>query len=91
MLLVMIYGCWVFNNSTPNYSRKAKRDLKSVRVHFAYGRIALTLELLGRFGRFLDEDDRYNPPVLLISFPRLRGFRGSEAPRALDQKLTVLP
>ena len=30
--------------------------LKSVRVHFAYGRIAITLELLGRFGRFLDED-----------------------------------
>ena len=28
--------------------------LKSVRVHFAYGRIALTLELLGRFGQFLD-------------------------------------
>ena len=28
--------------------------LKSVRVHFAYGRIALMLELLGRFGRFLD-------------------------------------
>ena len=48
--------------------------LKSVRVHFAYGRIALTLELLGRFGRFLDEDDRCNPPVLLISFPRLLGL-----------------
>ena len=48
--------------------------LKSVRVHFAYGRIALTLELLGRFGRFLDEDDRCNPPVLLIPFPRLLGL-----------------
>ena len=39
--------------------------------------IALTLELLGRFGRFLDEDDRCNPPVLLI-----RTF--FEAPRALN-------
>ena len=48
--------------------------LKSVRVHFAYGRIALMLELLGRFGRFLDEDDRCNPPVLLIPFPRLLGL-----------------
>ena len=45
--------------------------LKSVRVHFAYGRIALMLELLGRFGQFLDEDDRCNPPVLLIPFSRL--------------------
>ena len=45
--------------------------LKSVRVHFAYGRIALMLELLGRFGQFLDEDDRRNPPVLLIPFQRL--------------------
>ena len=35
-----------------------KYELKSVRVHFAYGRIALTLELLDQFGRFLDEDDR---------------------------------
>ena len=48
--------------------------LKSVRVHFAYGRIALTLELLGRFGRFLDEDDRHSPPVLLIPFLRLLGL-----------------
>ena len=48
--------------------------LKSVRVHFAYARIALMLELLGRFGRFLDEDDRCNPPVLLIPFPRLLGL-----------------
>ena len=32
------------------------------------------LELLGRFGRFLDEDDRCNPPVLLIPFPRLLGL-----------------
>ena len=46
-------------------------ELKSVRVDFAYGRIALTLELLGRFGRFLDEDDRCNPPVLLVPFSRL--------------------
>ena len=48
--------------------------LKSVRVHFAYGRIALTLELLGRFGRFLDEDDHCNPSVLLIPFQRLLGL-----------------
>ena len=47
---------------------KEAMKLKSVRVHFAYGRIALTFELLGRFGRFLDEDDRSNPPVLLILF-----------------------
>ena len=47
---------------------------QSVRVHFAYGRIALMLELLGRFGRFLDEDDRCNPPVLVIPFPRLLGL-----------------
>ena len=45
--------------------------LKSVRVHFAYG---LTLELLGRFGRFLDEDDCHNPPVLLIPFLRHLGL-----------------
>ena len=42
------------------------RQLKSVHVHFAYGRIALTLKLLGQFGRFLDEIDRCNPPNLLI-------------------------
>ena len=48
--------------------------LKSVRVHFAYGRIALTLELLGRFGQFLDKDDRCNSPVLLIPFSRLLGL-----------------
>ena len=48
--------------------------LKSVCVHFAYGKIALMLELLGRFGRFLDDDDRCNPPVLLIPFPRLCGL-----------------
>ena len=40
----------------------------------AYGRIALTLELLGRFGRFLDEDDRHSPPVLLVPFSRLLGL-----------------
>ena len=45
--------------------------LKSVPVHFAYGRIALTLGLLGRF---LDEDDRCNPPVLLVPFSRLLGL-----------------
>ena len=40
-------------------------------VHFAYGRIALTLELLGQF---LDENDRCNPPNLLILFSRLLGL-----------------
>ena len=45
-----------------------------VRVHIAYGRIVLTLELLGRFGQFLDEDDRCNPPVLLIPFSWLLGI-----------------
>ena len=49
-------------------------EQKSVRVHFAYGRIALTLELLGQFGRFLDEDDHCNPPVLLVPFSRLLGL-----------------
>ena len=43
----------------------------SVCVHFAYGRIALTLEQLGRFGQFLDKDDHCNPPVLLVPFSRL--------------------
>ena len=33
--------------------------------HFAYGRIALTLGLLGQFGRFIDENDRCNPPGAL--------------------------
>ena len=72
----------LYDECTPSSASKYQ-ILKSVRVHFAYGRIALTLELLSRFGRFLDEDDRCNPPVLLIPFP--------EAPRALNQKLTVLP
>ena len=54
--------------------RRSGDILKSVRVHFAYGRIALMLELLGRFGRFLDEDDRCNHPVLLIPFRRLLGL-----------------
>ena len=58
-----------------------RKKTKSVRFYFAYGKIALTLELLGRFGRFLDEDDRCNPPVLLVPF--------FEAPRALNQNLTV--
>ena len=62
------------------YRIKVPLDLKSVRVHFAYWRIALTLEILCLFGRFLDEDDRCSPPVLLIPFSRLRG--------ALNQKLT---
>ena len=55
------YFVWVLSESL----------LKSVRFHFAYGRIALTLELLGQFGRILDENDRCNPPVLLILFSRL--------------------
>ena len=50
-------------------------ELKSVRVHFAYGRIALTLELLCQFGQFLDENDRCNPPVLLIPFSGLLGSK----------------
>ena len=33
------------------------------------------LELLGRFGRFLDEDDRHSPPVLLVPFSRLLGLK----------------
>ena len=57
-----------------NYYQCVYTVLKSVRVHFAYGRIALTLELLGRFGRFLDEDDRHSPPVLLVPFSRLLGL-----------------
>ena len=56
---------------TVQYNLESK---KSVRVHFAYGRIALTLELLGRFGGFLDEDDRHSPPVLLVPFSRLLGL-----------------
>ena len=51
-----------------------KSILKSVRVHFAYGRIALTLELLGQLGLFLEEDDRCNSPILLIPFSWLFGF-----------------
>ena len=48
--------------------------LKFVRIHFAYGRIALMLKLLGQFGRFLDKNDRCNPPNLLISFSKLLGL-----------------
>ena len=40
--------------------------LKSVRVHFAPGKIAITLELLGQFLRFMDQNDRQCLPVLLI-------------------------
>ena len=50
-------------------------ELKSVHVHFAYGRIALTFKLLGQFGRFLDEVDHYNPPNLLIPFPGSLGSK----------------
>ena len=41
-------------------------ELKSVRVHFAPGKIAITLELLGQFLRFLDQNDRHSLGVLLI-------------------------
>ena len=41
--------------------------LKSVRVHFAPGKIAITLELLGLFLRILDQNDRHSLLVLCIS------------------------
>ena len=62
-----------FKNST---DFKGPYILKSVRIHFAYGRIALMLELLGQFGRFWDENDRCNSPILLIL---LRGSLGSNS------------
>ena len=37
-----------------------------VRIHFALGKIAITLELLGQFLRFLDQNDRHSLGVLLI-------------------------
>ena len=40
--------------------------LKSVRVHFAPGKIAITFEILGQFPRFLDQNERHGLPVLLI-------------------------
>ena len=40
--------------------------LKSVRVHFALGEIAITLELRSQFLRFLDQNDRHSLGVLLI-------------------------
>ena len=48
--------------------RVAADLLKSVRVHvhFAPGKIAITLELLGQFIRFLDQNDRRSLGVLLI-------------------------
>ena len=54
------------NQDKLKYTEVLLSILKSVRVHFAYGRIALALELLGQFGRFLDDDDRCNLPVLLF-------------------------
>ena len=33
--------------------------LKSVRVHFAPGKIAITFEILGQFPRFLDQNERH--------------------------------
>ena len=67
-------GLIIFRKKSAPTNLRYIRSLKSVRLHFAYGRIALTLELLGRFGRFLDEDDRCNPPILLIPFSRLLGL-----------------
>ena len=58
-------------SKSSEFSLSGPSILKSVRVHFAYGRIALTLELQCRFGRFLDEDDPHSPPVLLVPFSRL--------------------
>ena len=40
--------------------------LKSVRVHFASGEIAITLELPGPFIVFLDKNDRHSLGVSLI-------------------------
>ena len=42
--------------------------LKSVQVDLAYEIIAITLKLLGQFGKFLDQDNRCNPPDLFIPF-----------------------
>ena len=39
---------------------------KSIRVHFAPAEIAITLELLSQFLRFLDQNDRHSLGVLLI-------------------------
>ena len=44
--------------------------LKSVRVHLTPGKIAITLELLGQFLRFLDQNDRHSLAVLLIFLPK---------------------
>ena len=38
----------------------------SVRVHFAPGKISITLELLGQFPRFLDQNNHHSLGVLLI-------------------------
>ena len=42
------------------------KKLKSIRVHFAPAEIAITLELLSQFLRFLDQNDRRSHGVLLI-------------------------
>ena len=42
------------------------RYLKSIRVHSAPAEIAITLELLSQFLRFLDQNDRHSLGVLLI-------------------------
>ena len=54
--------------------------LKSVRVHFAPGKIAITFELLGQFPRFLVQNDRHSLPILLI-----------EAIEHRNRKLDILP
>ena len=42
--------------------------LESVRVHFAPGKTAITLELLGQFLRFLDHNDHHSLAVLLMDY-----------------------
>ena len=49
-----------------SFTSKCFLLLKSVRVHFAPGKIAITFEILGQFPRFLDLNERHGLPVLLI-------------------------
>ena len=42
--------------------------LKSVQGNYAYGRIAIMLQLLGQIGQLLGENDCCNLPNLLIPF-----------------------
>ena len=46
-------------------------ELKYIQVDCAYGTM---LEILGHFEQFLDENDRCNPPNLLIPFSRVFGL-----------------